>query len=144
RQVWQYNRRSAVIWETIREFLALHYIFNTRLQTPFWRACVEDTDLCGAQEFVEFYRENGPSTLWRNQVIDARNPFGFEGYLSMMIGMNVPYPKRYTPPEHEKHLCHNIYGRVQSTASQAVTIPEALSCIRAPWWQWPTELYQDV
>jgi tryptophan halogenase len=142
-QVQQYNRRTAVIWEVIREFLALHYKFNTRLQTRFWRACVEDTDLGGAEEFVEFYRENGPSTLWRNQLLDARNPFGFEGYLSMMIGMNVPYRSVSTPPEHEMRVWNHIYQRVQSGARQAVTVPEALSCIRQPWWQWPADLYAE-
>jgi tryptophan halogenase len=140
-QVRQYNLRTAVIWEVIREFLALHYKFNIRLPTPFWRACVEDTDLCGAEEFVAFYRENGPSTLWRNQLLDARNPFGFEGYLSMMIGMNVPYRKTYTPSEQERRIWNNIYQRMQAVASQAVTVPEALSYIRQPWWQWREDLY---
>src|SRR6516162_6712599 len=65
-QVQQYNRRTAHIWEIIREFLALHYKFNTRLQTPFWQACVHDTYLGSALEFVDFFCENGPSTLWRN------------------------------------------------------------------------------
>jgi tryptophan 7-halogenase len=143
-QVRQYNRRSALIWETIREFLGLHYKFNTRLQTPFWRACVEETDLCGAEEFVEFYRENGPSTLWRNQILDARNPFGFEGYLSMMIGMNVPYRRTYTPPEHEMQVWKHIHQRMQTVASQAVTVPEALSYIRQPWWQWRADLYPQA
>jgi tryptophan halogenase len=140
-QVRQYNLRSAVIWEVIREFLALHYKFNTRLATPFWRACVEDTDLCGAEAFVAFYRENGPSTLWRNQLLEARNPFGFEGYLSMMIGMNVPYRKTYTPSEQERQIWNNIHQRMQAVASQAVTVPEALSYIRQPWWQWREDLY---
>jgi tryptophan 7-halogenase len=142
-QVQQYNRRTAVIWEVIREFLALHYKFNTRLPTPFWRACVEETDLSGAEDFVAFYRENGPSTLWRNQVLDARNPFGFEGYLSMMIGMNVPYRSAYTPPEHESQVWNNIYQKLQSGARQAVTVKEGLSYIRQPWWQWRTDLYAE-
>jgi tryptophan halogenase len=143
-QVGQYNRRSAFLWETIREFLALHYKFNTRLQTPFWRACVEKTDLCGAAEFVEFYQENGPSTLWRNQLLDARNPFGFEGYLSMMIGMNVPYRRPYTPPEPEAQVWHNLHERFQTAAQQGVSVPEALNFIRQPWWQWPANLYAEA
>jgi tryptophan halogenase len=140
-QVRQYNLRTAVIWEVIREFLALHYKFNTRLPTPYWRACVEDTDLAGAEEFVEFYRENGPSTLWRNQVLDARNPFGFEGYLSMMVGMNVPYRGTYTPSARELQVWEQIYERMQTAARQGVTVPEGLSFIRQPGWQWREGLY---
>jgi tryptophan halogenase len=142
-QVLQYNRRSANQWDIIRQFLGIHYKFNTRLDTPFWRACVEKVDLGGAEEFVEFYRENGPSTLWRNQVLDARNPFGFDGYLSMMLGMNVPYRKTFTPPEPEMRTWEQIYERMQAAASRGVTIEETLSTIRAPWWQWPANLYQE-
>jgi tryptophan halogenase len=142
-QVRQYNRRSAFIWETIREFLAIHYKFNTRLQTPFWKACVEETDLSGAGEFVEFYHENGPSTLWRNQLLDARNTFGFEGYLSMMIGMNVPYRRTFTPPHSEAQVWNNVYQRLRSAASQGVSVPEALSYVRQPGWQWPADLYKE-
>ena len=143
-QVRQYNQRTATIWEIIREFLALHYKFNTRLQTPFWRSCVEDTDLRGAEEFVDFYRENGPSTLWRNQVLDARNPFGFEGYLSMMIGMNIPYLKTYTPSEPEMQVFHDIYQRFRRNAKSGVGVAEGLNWIRKPGWQWPTNIYQQT
>jgi tryptophan 7-halogenase len=143
-QVSQYNQRTAIIWEIIREFLALHYKFNTRLQTPFWRACVNDTDLREAEPFVAFYRENGPSTLWRNQVLEARNPFGFEGYLSMMIGMNVPYRKTYIPSEPEMRIFTDIYERLRRSACHGVTVSEALSWIRNPGWQWPTNIYQHA
>jgi tryptophan halogenase len=141
-QVQQYNRRTAHIWEIIREFLALHYKFNTRLQTPFWQACVHDTYLGSALEFVDFFCENGPSTLWRNQVIDARNPFGFEGYLSMMLGMNVPYSKTFSPSEREMQVFHDVYDRLGRAASNGLTIPEAFRWIRSPGWQWPTNIYR--
>jgi tryptophan halogenase len=141
-QVRLYNRRSALLWDVIRSFLAIHFKFNTRLQTPYWRACVADTDLCEAEEYVEYYRENGPSTLWRQLILDPRNPFGIEGYLSMMLGMNVPYRKTYTPTAQEEQVWNNIYQRLQSAASQGVSVREALNCIRQPWWQWP-DLYKD-
>jgi tryptophan halogenase len=142
-QVRLYNQRSTLIWDLVRRFLAVHYKFNDRLQTPFWRACVADTDLAGAEEFVEFYQENGPSTLWRNLVLEPRDPFGFEGYLSMMIGMNVPCRSTYAPSEHEVRVWNTIYDKIQSVARQAVTVKDALSCIRAPLWQWPANLYRD-
>ena len=143
-QLHLYNRRSGLIWDLVRRFLAVHYKFNTRLPTPFWRACVEDTDLAGAEEYVEFYQENGPSTLWRNLILEPRDPFGFEGYLSMMIGMNVPCRKTFQPPEHELRVWDGICQKIQSVARQAVTVPEALSWIRSPGWQWPTGLYKDA
>jgi tryptophan halogenase len=143
-QVRLYNRRSALLWDVIRSFLAIHFKFNTRLQTPYWKACVADADLYGAEEYVEYYRENGPSTLWRQLILDPRDPFGIEGYLSMMLGMNLPYQKTYTPDANERQVWHDIYQRLQAAAGQALTVAEALSCIRQPWWQWPANLYNEA
>ena len=139
-QIIQFNRRSAILWEVTREFLGIHYKFNDRLQTPFWKACQADTDLRGAVEFVEFYRENGPSTLWRNLMMSG-NPFGYEGYLSMMIGFDVPYRKTFSRPEPEAQLFNHIYDRFEAAARNGVSVKEALLFIRQPGWQWPTNLY---
>jgi tryptophan halogenase len=55
-----YNKACRQTWESIRGFLSLHYKFNTRLETPFWRTCQEETDLGDrAEEYVSYYHENG-------------------------------------------------------------------------------------
>jgi tryptophan halogenase len=143
-QVRLYNRRAALTVDLVRRFLAVHYKFNTRLQTPFWQACVADVDLFGAEEYVEFYQENGPSTLWRQVILDGRDPFGFEGYLSMMIGMDVPYRRTFTVPEQEKWAWAALYRRWQEEASQALTVEETLQWIRSPDWQWPAGLFPQT
>jgi tryptophan halogenase len=140
-QVRLYNERGALTVDLVRRFLAVHYKFNTRLQTPFWRACLADVDLVGAEEYVEFYKENGPSTLWRQMVLDGRDPFGFEGYLSMMIGMNIPYRRTYTIPEHEQRPWEALSRHWQREAEQALTIEETLRWIRSPGWWWPAGLF---
>src|SRR5262249_58289961 len=58
--VRQYNKRFAAKWDNIRGFLAVHYKFNTGMDTPFWRACRADCELGPAAEAVEYYPENGP------------------------------------------------------------------------------------
>ncbi len=136
-----YNARGALIVDLMHRFLAVHYKFNTRLQTPFWQACLADVDLVGAEEYVEFYKENGPSTLWRQMILDGRDPFGFEGYLSMMIGFNIPYPRTYTIPEHEQKAWTALYNRGQVQAEYALTVEQTLRWIRSPGWQWPTGLF---
>jgi tryptophan 7-halogenase len=143
-QVQLYNRRAALTVDLVRRFLAVHYKFNTRLQTPFWRACVADVDLFGAEEYVEFYKENGPSTLWRQMILDGRDPFGFEGYLSMMIGMDVPYRRTFAIPEHEQWAWAALFRRWQEEASQALTVEETLRWIRSPGWQWPMGLFAQT
>jgi tryptophan halogenase len=140
-QVKLYNERGALTVDLVRRFLAVHYKFNTRLQTPFWRACVADVDLFGAEEYVEFYKENGPSTLWRRMILDGRDPFGFEGYLSMMIGMNIPYRRTYTVPEHEQRAWSALYHRWQAEADQALSVEETLRWVRSPGWSWPAGLF---
>ena len=61
-----YNRYNGGQWDDIRNFLAVHYKFNTRLDTPFWRHCREHVALHGAEPVVDFYRENGPSVVAAN------------------------------------------------------------------------------
>lgn len=140
-QVSLYNRRSALTSDLIRQFLAVHYKFNGRLDTPFWRECQEKTDICDAEPFVEFYRENGPSTLWERMILDARDPFGFEGYLSMMVGLGVKSKKKWTPSAEEAALWNKYLSRLQTVAKTATTVGEALEIIRSPRWKWPANPY---
>jgi tryptophan halogenase len=139
-QMMQFNRRSSILWDVTREFLGLHYKFNDRLQTPFWRACLADTDLCGGMDFVDFYRENGPSTLWRNLMMNS-NPFGYEGYLSMMIGFDIPYRKTFHCPPREAQVMDHIYSRFEAAAQTGVSVKEGLWFVRQPGFHWPTNLY---
>ena len=95
----QYNVRNGRNWDVIRYFLSVHFKFNTRLDTPFWQACRADVDLCEAADIVKYYQENGPSVLWRSTLIDPLDQFGMEGYLSLLVGQQVPYRKRYYADE---------------------------------------------
>src|SRR5262249_4506696 len=74
--VESYNVLVANEWDQIRQVLGVHYRFNDRLETPFWRACRADVDLVAADPFVDFYRENGPSTFARNTVLQPLDMFG--------------------------------------------------------------------
>ena len=69
-----YNYEVGRTWDTIRQFLAIHYRFNSRLDTPFWRACRADVDLAGARPLVEYYQENGPSLLATDIVLPLGRP----------------------------------------------------------------------
>src|SRR5262249_13163976 len=88
-----YNRRNAGKWDNIREFLGVHYKFNTRLNTPFWRACCENVDIGRAANLFEYYQENGPGIFHRDTLLDPLSQFGLEGYWAMLIGQRVPYRK---------------------------------------------------
>ena len=46
-------------WDTLRGFLALHYRFNRRLDTPFWRDS-ERVDLASGEAMLAAFREGAP------------------------------------------------------------------------------------
>lgn len=80
-----FNRSITAQWESVRDFLALHYRFNTRSSTPFWEHAVRETPLGRLEEYVERYRANGPV------LIDPPDMFGHDGCLALLLGMRVPW-----------------------------------------------------
>src|SRR4051812_26109462 len=58
----QYNSLHRRHWDSIRDFLAVHYRFNTRIDSQFWRHCQQHCELAGAAAALECYQENGPSS----------------------------------------------------------------------------------
>jgi tryptophan halogenase len=139
-----FNARCSGIWNSIRDFLAVHYKFNRRLDNPFWRECREKTDIGTAEEIVEYFRENGPSGLWRVplfQNCEYRN-WGMEGYFAMLVGMKVPYRKTYEPTDSERQLWKQLQQEFKAAASRAYSTEEALQLVRSPNWEWPAEIFK--
>ena len=87
RVVENFNHFVNTQWENIRDFLALHYRFNTRLKTPFWKMAVRDTPLGGLDKYVKSYQANGPCLF----DVQPSNLFGHDGYLAILLGMRVPW-----------------------------------------------------
>jgi len=139
----QYNKRHAKDWDTIRQFLAMHFKFNERLDNTYWRACRADADLASAAEIVEFYKENGPTVVWRIMLIDDADPFNMEGYLSMLVGQQVPYQKTFVPDAQEWNSWQQIRQGIYHRASRAFSVKEAFALIRSPDWVWPSWLFNN-
>jgi len=138
-----YNKLVAKEWDEIRQFLAVHYRYNDRLDTPFWRACRADVDLVAAQPLVEYYEENGPSTFGRNTVLQPMDIFGMEGYLTMLVGQKLPHRRKATPSEAEWHVWNGIRAEHRTRAETGLTIPEALRSISSPNWTWNPAFFRD-
>src|SRR4029450_8812171 len=139
----QYNKRFALKWDNIRDFLAVHYKFNTGLDTPFWRECREKCDLAGAAEVVDFYRENGPGTYHQQTLLNRLSQFGLEGYWSLLIGQKVPYDRPYAPGPAGRGAWRRIRQAWKAKALAAVGVKEALTLVRSPEFHWPPALYSD-
>ena len=131
-----YNRLVCDAWDDVRDFLAVHYKFNTRLDTPFWQAARSDIGLGGATDVVEYYKENGPSVLGKNVLLSHNNAYGLEGYFAMLIGQKVPHAKPHTLHPKELALWKTICGEFATEAARGLTVREALDVVRRPDWVW--------
>jgi len=140
--VGQFNARTARTWECIRQFLAIHYRFNTRFDTPFWRECRAKVDLAGAAPLVEYYQENGPSVLWELTLLDRCDPFGIDGYLTLLVGQQVPYRRAFEPSAGERATWGMVQEKLAADARAAMTVKEALAAIRSPGWRWNRGFYE--
>lgn len=87
------NRRVGAFWDYLGWFLALHYRFNRRLDTAFWRHCREQVDVSRHAELLETFRERGP--LSYDPTLAASFPYpdplwGAEGVDLILLGQHVP------------------------------------------------------
>lgn len=131
-----YNDFNVQAWDDIRDFLAVHYKFNTRLNTPFWQACRADTQLHDAEFLVQFYKENGPSVVAGAQLLHQSNSFGMDGYLAMLIGQGVPHAKPFTPSAQEQKVWRERTNTWALEARRAMDVKQALEAIRRPGMKW--------
>jgi tryptophan halogenase len=128
------NRFINSVWDDVRDFLALHYRFNTRVDTPFWRHCCAATPLGRAAEIVEFYRENGPSALHKSVLLDQNNPIGAEGYLAMLLGQEVPHARPHSATTAELLVWQQHVTKCRGIAARGFTAEELNALIRKAGW----------
>jgi tryptophan halogenase len=64
------NAKVAERWDQLRYYIAAHYRYNRKADTPFWRACRASADISGVQAHVDLFRESS-STSQRFPELDA-------------------------------------------------------------------------
>jgi len=132
----QYNLFMGRAWDEIRDFLAVHYKFNTLRDTPFWRHCQEHTQLGDFQAFVDKYQQIGPSPTLIETLPYQPNIYGIEGYLVHLLGMRVPHQAKHQATPQELAIWEKHRARHRLAASQSLTCQQALDAIRRPQWRW--------
>ena len=138
-----YNQNHARAWDAIRGFLAIHYRFNKRIDNAFWRECTEKADLASDAELVEVFRACGPNSLITSNLLDSLDPFGIEGHLAVLIGLQVPYRFGANPSEGEARTWTAIQDHYRRQALAGVTAEEAWKVVTSPQWNWRPDLYED-
>ena len=132
-----YNRIIGVAWDEVRDFLAFHYKFNTRLSTPFWTRCRNETSLGNYEELYRLYREVGPSpALLVHTIPDRPNLYGVEGFITTLVGMQVPFERVHLATDEERANFERQRQKLATAAKGGVSVREALDAIRKPGWQW--------
>jgi tryptophan 7-halogenase len=131
-----HNEFVTELWEETRDFLALHYRYNRRLDTPFWEHCRAETPLQTVGPLVEFYQENGPSALGRLRLQNPDNIFGIEGHLALLVGQRVPHIANHEPSPPEAAIWSRHCNELLQRAQSCLTATEALKLFRHPAWSW--------
>ena len=131
-----HNGVSADSMDSTRDFLALHYHLNTRLDNAFWRHCRADTDLGALDPLLTFYRENGPMAAARYTLATQWNPFGIEGHLAMLIGNRAPHAAPHQATDAERAAWGQLRSGLRAQAGQGMTVAQVLALTRSPQWRW--------
>jgi tryptophan 7-halogenase len=54
------NKEISATWDTFRAFIGVHYKFNKKLDTKFWKYCREHTDIGKGKMIVDLFNERPP------------------------------------------------------------------------------------
>jgi glycine/D-amino acid oxidase-like deaminating enzyme len=86
----QFNRQMGIRYESVRDFIILHYKLTRRDDTEFWRYCANMAIPDSLRQQIELFRETGH--------VAVLDPDGFAepSFVAMMLGLGV-VPKRYDP-----------------------------------------------
>jgi tryptophan halogenase len=86
----EFNRYMGIRYESVRDFIIMHYKLTARDDSEFWRYCANMPIPDSLQHQIELFRETGHVT-----VLDP-DGFAEPSFVAMMMGLGV-VPKRYDP-----------------------------------------------
>jgi len=125
------NRKVATRWDALRWFLSLHYKYNRKLDTPFWRAMRADVDISGAEERVAIFQERAPLS-YRTPLFYQGNPPDFfsddHSFDTLLFGQQVP--ARYVEPREDRASWSRKARVLREIAGRALPSRDALSLLR--------------
>jgi len=86
----EFNRVMGARYESVRDFIVLHYKLTARDDSEFWRYCANMPIPDSLRHQIDLFRETGRVTI-----LD-RDGFAEPSFVAMMTGLGVQ-PKRYDP-----------------------------------------------
>lgn len=128
------NRDTAGHWDYLRDFLAIHYKFNKKYDTPFWKDCREHTDTSDVQWMIDLYDEIGPLSQADEYIARAISGsikdvlFGLVGFDVMMLGQGV-LPKNFNRTMFNRHIWESNVKTWKSLGKFTIPTDEDLNII---------------
>lgn len=126
------NRSTARDWDRLRWFLAAHYKFNKRLDTPFWREARADVNVTGLEAALDLFAACGPLSLLpravRSSVTDEVEVFfyGLHGLDTILLGQHVAHAPLVREPS---AAWQRRRGMALEFAERALPYSEALRAV---------------
>ena len=78
--------------DTIRDFVFIHFVFNKKLDTNYWKEYRSRSELLQSgigAELLEYYKTNNANIKFLSHTYRDENPFGLEGWWSLFRGLGV-------------------------------------------------------
>jgi tryptophan halogenase len=124
----QLNRKMNDLWDQLRWFLSIHYRFNRRLNSEFWRAARATADISGVEDRIALFRERAPLSSRPSLYYSVFAPDFFSGdhaFDTLLFGQNLP--ARLGPPRYSREAwrARTVLRRriVERALPQAVALP---------------------
>ena len=121
------NRTLNDHWEDVRWFLAIHYAFNRKLDTPFWEHCRKETEIGDARERVELFQERAPLTYRQSLFYKTEAVFGDFAYDALLLGQGVQ--ARFLEPQEKRADWQKRNIGLKNLAATCVSQAEALNLL---------------
>lgn len=87
----RFNNQMNERYDVIADFISVHFIYNKKLTTPYWKDYNKLSVKKGtlADEIITYYKHNNVNIIMTTQFYDNSNPFDLEGWWSILRGLDV-------------------------------------------------------
>ena len=118
----QFNETFRYRWDTIIEFLKLHYCISKRTDTDFWRDNTHPNSIPDALlKKLELWREQSPSVV---DFLSRADVFPFESYCYILYGMQFKTATYAIGDAHLNMLEKKIYNQQHNMAALIHSLPK--------------------
>lgn len=122
------NQEIAVTWDTFRWFLGIHYKYNKKLDTPYWKWCNQNTNIGDAQLIVDLFNQRPPlsaSNFGTNSPYTALEALVFNSYSydTLLYGQKVLSKEPTKPAMSKEEYLSRTYS-YQELTKRALSLKE--------------------